>query len=116
MGVCRRLTKMTHMWKSQEVYTFDMPEQRIGDVYVKNARFKLWPYLRAHNPKITKLRFDEQFPGLHIEVDVPKYPESYPYFTKDDSKMLLESYMDYANMTLEEIQAWYKTHMKVIEQ
>jgi len=100
---------MTHLWKSEEKYTFDMPYPRIDDVYGKNARYPLGPYIKAHVPKVSKVEFDATMPGVHVTVGVPKYPESYPFFTDSDVKTLLDSYMNYANMSNEEIQAWYKT-------
>jgi len=100
---------MTHMWKSEEVYTFDMPLSRIDDVYGKNARYPLWAYLKYYNPKITDMKFDAKCPGLHVIVSVPKYHGSHPYFTNEDVKKLLDTYMDYANASYKEIEAWYKT-------
>ena len=100
---------MTHLWKSEEKYTFDMPGPRIEDVYGKNAMFPLEPYLKVHNPKVSEIKFDSKYPLVHVIVAVPKYPESYPFFTDEDVKTLLDSYMNYANATGEEIQAWYKT-------
>jgi hypothetical protein len=99
---------MTHLWKSEERYTIDMPEVRIDDVYGKNARFPIGPYIKYYNPKVSKVEFDATMPGMHITVSIPKYPESYPYFTEEDVKTLLESYMNYANSTREEMHAWYK--------
>lgn len=100
---------MTHLWKSEEKYTFDMPIPRIEDVYVKNAFAPLGPYLKYHNPKVTKVEFDATMPGVHITVHVPKYPESRPHFTDEDVKTLLDTYMNYANSTREEIRAWYQS-------
>lgn len=99
---------MTHLWKTTETYIFDMPEQRIMDVYGKNVRCPLAPYLKALNPKITHVRFDERYAGVLIDIEIPKYPESHPYFTSEDSGTLLETYMAYANMSLQEIMDWYK--------
>ena len=96
------------MWKDKEEYIFDMPGSRISDVYEKNSRVPLWPYLKAHNPKITGMRFHETMPGLYVEVGHPKYPKDYPYFTNEDQATLLETYMNYANATIEDMQAWYK--------
>lgn len=100
---------MTHLWKSKEEYTFDMPGLRVDDVYGKNARLPLWPYLKHYNPKISEIKFDKTLPLLHVVIEVPKYPKSRPYFNNEDVKTLLETYMNYANATLEEISAWYKT-------
>ena len=101
---------MTHLWKSEEKYTFDMPEQRIPDVYGKNARWPLGPYIKAHVRKVSNVEFDPTMPGVHITVGVPKYPESYPFFTDTDVKALLDAYMNYANASPEEMAAWYKTN------
>lgn len=99
---------MTHLWKTTETYIFDMPEQRIMDVYGKNVRHPLEPYLKTLNPKVTNVRFDEKFPGVLIDIEIPKYPDSYPYFTAEDSSMLLQTYMAYANMSYDEIHDWYR--------
>jgi len=58
------------------------------------------------------MHFDSKGTGTHIEVEIPKYPETKPYFTEDDQKMLLESYMEYANMSIEEIREWYSVNRK----
>ncbi len=99
---------MTHLWKTSETFVFDMPEQRIMDVYGKNVRYPLAPYLKTLNPKVSHVRFDETQAGVLIEVEIPKYPESHPYFTPDDRHTLLETYMAYANMSYQEIADWYK--------
>ena len=96
------------MWKSKEEYLFDMPGSRIDDVYGKNARLPLWPYIKIHNPKVTKIFFDARSPGLHVEIGIPKYPKEYPYFTPEDTNKLLKTYMDYANMSHDELAEWYK--------
>lgn len=95
---------MTNLWKSSEIYTFDIPPQRINDVCGKNAYCSLATYLRLRNPKITDVRFDPKYPLVHVEVAVPKYPKERPYFTNQDTHLLLETYMEYANMQLEELQ------------
>jgi len=99
---------MTHLWKTSETYIFDMPEVRIMDVYGKSVRHPLKPYLMKLNPKVTNVRFCEDGHATLIDIGIPKYPDEHPYFTSDDSHALLVSYMDYANMSYEEIHAWYK--------
>ena len=99
---------MTHLWKTSETYIFDMPEQRIMDVYGKNVRHPLAPYLKILNPKVTHVRFDEKYAAVLVDVDIPKYPDSHPYFTPDDLHTLLETYMAYSNMSYREIADWYK--------
>ena len=96
------------MWKDKEEYIFDMPGPRIDDVYGKNARLPLRAFMKQKNPKVTGMRFHETAPGVIFEIGHPKYPESYPYFTQEDQANLLASYMEYANMTYEELSAWYK--------
>jgi len=99
---------MTHLWKTSETYVFDMPEQRIMDVYGKNVRYPLAPYLKILNPKVSHVRFDETQAGVLIEIGIPKYPETHPHFSSDEVSTLLETYMAYANMSYEEIRDWYK--------
>mgnify|MGYP001819105703 CR=1 FL=1 len=103
---------MTHLWKSEETYTFDMPIPRIEDVYVKNAYAPLAPYIKYYNPKVSKVEFDTTMPGVHVTVPIPKYPEERPHFGSEDVQKLLETYMDYANMTREEITNWYRSVRK----
>jgi len=103
---------MTHMWKDMETYIFDMPGPRIESVYGKNTCWPIWPFLKMHNPKITKTRWHESGAGLYVEVGIPKYPKERPYFTNEDQAELLRSYMEYANMSGDEIQAWYKLNSK----
>lgn len=99
---------MTHLWKTSETYVFDMPEQRIMDVYGKNVRCPLAPYLKILNPKISEVKFDEKYAAVLVEIGIPKYPDQRPYFNSDDTAQLLETYMAYANMSLQEIMDWYK--------
>ena len=99
---------MTHLWKSEETYTFDIPSlQRVQDVYWKNAMLPLEGYLKAHIPKITRIKFDEKLPLLHVIVTIPKYPTDKPFFGEEDVKTLLETYMRYANSSVKEISEWY---------
>ena len=98
---------MTHLYKRLEVYHFDMPECRIMDVYGKSARNSIGTYLQFFNPKITNVCWDEKYPGLDIEVETPKYPKERPYFTEQDQMTLLKTYMDYANMSQEELIEWF---------
>ncbi len=101
---------MTHMWLHKEVYHFDMPEQRIMDVYGKNVRHSLRVYLKLENPKVTDVQFDEHYAGVNVIVEVPKYPEGgHPYFTPEDRKQLLTTYMDYANMSYAELTEWWQS-------
>ena len=99
---------MTHLWKSEEVYTFDMPDCRIQDVYGKNAVVPLRQYIMAHNEKVTDVRFDEHYPGVHVVIGIPKYPKEDPYFSDEDMMKLLNTYMDYANATRKEILNWQR--------
>ena len=78
------------------------------DVYGKSVRHPLKAYLKILNPKITDVRFCEDGPGVYIDVAIPKYPDEHPYFNQDDVLQLLETYMAYANMSYQEISAWYE--------
>ena len=100
---------MTHLWQSQEVYTFDVPPPRTEDIHGKNIYVKLELYIKMHNPKVTNVRFDEKWPLVHMDVDIPKYPDERPYFTSEDTRQLLDSYMTYANMSREELHEWMQS-------
>jgi len=100
---------MTHLWKSAQTYTFDMPRPRVQDVYVKSMYNPLRPYIISKNPKVTNVKFDSYYPLVHIEIEQPKYCDE-PYFSEEDVGNLLQTYMDYANMSREEIRDWYQKH------
>lgn len=99
---------MTHLWKSREIYTFDVPSaKRVVDVYWEaNALHPIHFYLRYHNHKISNIRYDDTLLLVHIEIDIPKYPKEHDYFTTDDEDMLLKTWMDYLNATQQEIMEW----------
>ena len=104
---------MTHLWKSREIYTFDVPSaKRVVDIYWKNALNPMHLYLRYYNPKISNVRFDDNRLLVHIEIDVPKYPKEGDLFTSDDVTMLLNTWMDYANATPKEIMEWFMERKK----
>lgn len=99
---------MTHLWKSEETYTFDIPDGRIQDVYGKNGYFSLDYYIRMNNPKVSEVKFDPKYHLVHVIVSVPKYPEDgHPYFTQEDTMTLLRTYMEYANATRGEMREWF---------
>lgn len=97
---------MTHLWKSSQTYTFDIPPNRTDDIYGKNTWHSLRAYIISNNPKVTDVRFDDRYPLVHIDVDQAKHCD-HPYFTSDDIKHLLETYMTYANYSYKEIREWY---------
>ena len=102
---------MTHLWRSEEVYTIDLPDCRIMDVHGKNQRWPIRIYLRKTNSKITDVRFDPHYGNCLVHVEHPKYPKSVPYFTQDDVSQLLRRYMDYVNMSSEECHEYFAAHI-----
>lgn len=98
---------MTHLWKSSQTYTFDIPPNRTDDIYGKNVWNSLRAYMMSNNPKVTDVKFDDHYPLVHIEVNMAKYCDR-PYFTSDDVGRLLETYMTYANYSHEELKDWYR--------
>lgn len=106
--------RMTHLWKTSETWSFDIPSKhRLVDVYWKNTHWLLKIYLQLHgNTKVTEVRFDATRLGVHVEIAHPKYPEERPYFTDGDVSKLLKTYMNYANATHEEMMEWWMSLKK----
>jgi len=67
--------------------------------------FSLEFYIKACNPKVLSVKFDEKHLAVHVEVYNPKYA-SESYLTSEDVQKLLETYMWYANATHQDLIEW----------